>query len=380
MFTVFKRIKEKILDWCVSSYTISVKDLHTLTTPRDCEIYDNNDLKFIEQTTLERVFVKTPTGFSRIKYSHKTVPYEVFQLNLEHQSLTCADHHIVITSNGQQKRVIDLVPFQDKVQTKYGDEYVRSVKCLSKFEPMYDLELDDKNHVYYTNNILSHNSVISAVYLLWYAMFNPDKTILIVSNKNSGAMEMIYRIQYAYEELPNWLKPGVTDSGWNKHEVAFDNGSRIISEATSEDSGRGKSISLLYCDELAFVPANIQDAFWTSISPTLATGGSCILTSTPNGDSNLFAQIWRTANAGIIVGEEEQNIAFQPLQVRWDEPPGRDEKFKQQQIAIIGELKWKQEYECLTSDNLVEILDDKGIIRVISLEQLYYELMNAQSN
>lgn len=198
-------------------------------------------------------------------------------------------------------------------------------------------------------------SVVSAIYLLWYAIFKADQTILIVSNKNAGAMEMIYRIQYAYEELPGWLKPGVTDDGWNKHAACFDNGSRILSEATSEDSGRGKAISKLYCDELAFVPPNIQEAFWTSISPTLATGGSCIVTSTPNGDSNLFAQMWRTAETGSLVGEAEQNIAFRSMLVNWDEPPGRDEKFKQQQISIIGELKWKQEYLCefLSSDALL---------------------------
>lgn len=198
-------------------------------------------------------------------------------------------------------------------------------------------------------------SICSAVYLLWYAMFHDDKTILIASNKNAGAMEMIYRIQYAYEELPSWLKPGVTEDGWNKHAVGFDNGSRIISTATSEDSGRGMSISLLFLDEFAFVPHNVQDAFWTSISPTLSTGGSCIVTSTPNGDSNLFAQIWRSAECGNMVGESEQNIAFVPFRVRWDEPPGRDEKFKQQQIAILGELLWRQEFECefLSSDALL---------------------------
>lgn len=199
-------------------------------------------------------------------------------------------------------------------------------------------------------------SITSAMYLLWFAMFHSDKTILIASNKNAGAMEMIHRIRFAYEELPLWLKPGVLEDGWNKHNVGFDNGSRIVSTATSEDSGRGMAISLLFLDEFAFVAPNIQDLFWTSISPTLSTGGSCIVTSTPNGDSNLFAQMWRAAECGTTVGEhEEVQIGFQPLRVRWDEPPGRDERFKEEQIAILGELKWLQEYECefLSSDALL---------------------------
>lgn len=196
-------------------------------------------------------------------------------------------------------------------------------------------------------------STISAIYLLWFAMFHEDKTILIASNKNKGAMEMIQRIRFAYEELPMFLKPGVSDDGWSKHTVAFDNGSRIESTATSENSGRGMSISLLFLDEFAFVKPNVQEEFWTSILPTLSTGGSCIMSSTPNGDSDLFAQLWRAADCGTMVDKDSLN--FVPIHVRWDEPPGRDEAFKKTQIRLLGELKWRQEFECemLSSDQLL---------------------------
>ena len=107
-------------------------------------------------------------------------------------------------------------------------------------------------------------------YLLWYAIFHDEVTILIASNKSSSAMELIAKIQDVYEYLPHWLKPGINDDSWNKHECKFDNKSRIVSSTTSKDSGRGLSITLLYCDEFAFVPANMQEEFWTSIQPTLS--------------------------------------------------------------------------------------------------------------
>lgn len=190
-------------------------------------------------------------------------------------------------------------------------------------------------------------SICSSAYLLWFSMFHFDKTILIASNKEDGAKEMITRIQFAYENLPFWLKPGVIEGGWNKFSLAFDNGSRILSEATSENSGRGLSVSLLFLDEFAFVAANIAEAFWTSIAPTLATGGDCIIASTPNGDLNLYAQLWRGADLGVN--------GFYPIHVKWDEPPGRDKKFKEAQIAKIGDRKWLQEYETvfLSSDALL---------------------------
>jgi hypothetical protein len=85
----------------------------------------------------------------------------------------------------------------------------------------------------------------AAGYLLWRAMFVPDSTILICANKYVQALEIMDRIRYAYEQLPDYIRAGVTE--YNKGTVAFDNGSRIVSRATSPDAGRGLAISLLYC-------------------------------------------------------------------------------------------------------------------------------------
>lgn len=198
-------------------------------------------------------------------------------------------------------------------------------------------------------------SWIAGAFLLWYAMFKFEKTVVIASNKNDNAMEMIHRVRFIYERLPHWLKPGLTDDGWNKHSCGFDNGSRIISQATSDNTGRGLAISLLFLDEFAFVRDGIAEEFWTSISPTLATGGSCIICSTPNGDTNRFAQLWRGANIPSPTHEREGINGFVPIEIKWNEPPGRDEAFKEAETAKIGEIRWKQEYECqfLSNDPLL---------------------------
>lgn len=198
-------------------------------------------------------------------------------------------------------------------------------------------------------------SWIAGAFLLWFAMFHFEKTVVIASNKNDNAMEMIHRVRFIYERVPHWLKPGLPEDGWNKHSVGFDNGSRIISQATSENTGRGLAISLLFLDEFAFVRDSIAEEFWTSVSPTLATGGSCIICSTPNGDTNRFAQLWRGANIPSPENPEIGINEFAPIEIQWDEPPGRDEKFKEAETAKIGAIRWKQEYECefLSNDPLL---------------------------
>lgn len=198
-------------------------------------------------------------------------------------------------------------------------------------------------------------SWIAGAYLLWFAMFHFDKTVVIASNKNDNAMEMIHRIRFMYERVPHWLKPGLQEDGWNKHQMGFDNSSRIISQPTSENTGRGLSISLLFLDEFAFVRDAVAEDFWTSVSPTLATGGSCIICSTPNGDTNRFAQLWRGANIPSPDNPAVGINGFAPIEIKWDEPPDRDAKFQREEIAKIGELRWKQEYLCqfLSSDPLL---------------------------
>jgi Terminase RNaseH-like domain/Terminase large subunit, T4likevirus-type, N-terminal len=186
-----------------------------------------------------------------------------------------------------------------------------------------------------------------AAYALWFACFNEDKTVLIVSNKNSNAMEFVHRCKYAYEELPNWLKPGVNPELWTKHDIGFDNKSRILSQATTESSGRGLSIGLLIADELAHVNPRVVEAFWTSVSPTLSTGGKCAISSTPNGDTDLFSLLFR--------GAEAQTNGFTSRFYDCTHVPHITQEFLDQETAKIGELKVRQEYYCefLSSEELL---------------------------
>ena len=130
----------------------------------------------------------------------------------------------------------------------------------------------------------------AAAFLLWWAIFKDDQRILIASKDAEGATDIMERLWYGYEELPWWIKPGAETNIVTRKK--FDNGSSIFATATTATSGRGKANSLIYLDEFAFVRPGIADKFWTSIYPTIATGGKCIITSTPNSDEDKFAQIW----------------------------------------------------------------------------------------
>lgn len=220
------------------------------------------------------------------------------------------------------------------------------------FKP-FDYQLDlikNYNDYRYSINMLGRQmgkTTVAAGYLLWYAMFVPDSTILVASNKGSSASEIMQRVRYAYENCPDHIRAGVTE--YNKGSISFDNGSRIVSSTTTETTGRGMSISLVYLDEFAFVRPTIAKEFWTSLSPTLATGGKCIVTSTPNNDDDTFANIWRGANKCFDEYGNETKVGvngFRAYMAKWDQHPDRDAEWARRERESIGEERFRREHEC----------------------------------
>lgn len=103
------------------------------------------------------------------------------------------------------------------------------------------------------------------------------------------------------------------------------------------------------CDEFAFVQPNIAEEFWTSISPTLATGGKAIITSTPNSDEDTFANIWKEANNKFDEYGNEQELGlngFSAFTCHWSEHPDRDDEWAREEQGRIGEERFRREYNC----------------------------------
>jgi len=220
------------------------------------------------------------------------------------------------------------------------------------FQPFtYQLELiQNYNDYRYSINMLGRQmgkTTVAAGYLLWYAMFKPDSTILVAAHKQAGAQEIMQRIRYAYESVPDHIRAGVIE--YNKGSITFDNGSRIVASTTTPNTGRGMSLTLVYLDEFAFVPQRIAEEFWTALSPTLATGGKCIITSTPNSDEDTFAMIWGQANKLFDEHGNEQDVGvngFKPMLAKWDQHPDRDNNWATEERGRIGEERFKREHEC----------------------------------
>lgn len=180
-------------------------------------------------------------------------------------------------------------------------------------------------------------TITSAACILWYTLFQENKTVAILANKSSAAREVLSRYELMYEMLPMWMQQGVKT--FNKGDIELENGSKVFTAATSTSGIRGKSVNWLYIDEAAIIPNNVAEQFFTSVYPTISAGTTTkiLLTSTPLG-YNHFWKFWNEAEQGLN--------GFVPLFIPYDRIPGRDKAWADEQRSMLGELKFNQEVLC----------------------------------
>ena len=224
----------------------------------------------------------------------------------------------------------------------FAEKYVKIISLDRGLVPFrlypYQRRMFEHFNNYRFNVVLacrqSGKSISSVAYLLWYAIFHPEKTIAVLANKGATSREMLGRITLMLENLPFFLQPGCKTL--NKGSIEFSNNSRIVAASTSGSSIRGMSVNLLYLDEFAFVERAAE--FYTSTYPVVSAGTDTkvIVTSTANGIGNIFHKIWE--------GAQQNTNEFKPFRVDWWDVPGRDEDWKEQTINNTSQLQFDQEF------------------------------------
>ena len=121
------------------------------------------------------------------------------------------------------------------------------------------------------------------------------------------------------------------------------------------------SHNCVIADEFSFVPNNIASKVFESIYPVISSSKTSqfIIVSTPNGadPNNLYYDIWCKANQKISNKNAE---GWKPFRFDWWDVPGRDEQWKLNTIAAIGETRFAQEFgnEFLTGNQSRKLIPD----------------------
>jgi len=209
-------------------------------------------------------------------------------------------------------------------------------------------------------------TVTSAIFIVWYLIFNYDKNALVVADIADTTKEVIDKVKEIINYLPFYLKPGIKVN--NVNSMRFDNGSRLIGRSTTKKTGIGFAINLLYMDEFAHINAAYLKYFYRSVYPTVTSfkDSKVIITSTPNG-LNMFHNLWVAALEG--------QSSYVPLRVDYWQLPNRDEDWKNRTIADLGGSleDFKQEFglQFYASDDL--ILDSLDLHKIYGMKSKYVQ-------
>lgn len=203
-------------------------------------------------------------------------------------------------------------------------------------------------------------SIAVLTFFVWCLLFQDNFRIGILANDDDVAMKLLQDLQLIYEELPFWMQQGARV--WNKHEIVLENNSTIIARATTPKSGRSRQFHIVLLDEFAWVERNIQDGFYSAVYPTLTSSEQTkmVILSTPHGMEK-FCELWHAA-------KKKLNL-FKLIEVSWRAIDGRDDKWKKDTIAQIGQLKFDQEFGCKFLGSQNTLIEKEALEVLINMQE-----------
>lgn len=230
------------------------------------------------------------------------------------------------------------------------EEKIEWAKCYSNIEYFIEKYLEIKLRPYQKEWIKAYKenrfnlfciarqtgllTILSALNL--HSMIFENKHILLIPCKYNIGNEFIDKIKIYYFKIPYFLKPNITNIS-NTY-IMFNNSSIQIYNKTMNSDDYYKIDLYQYYD----YAHNINDTIIEQTPYILAKSETqVIISSTPNG-KNHFYEIYK--NSILPENHPDKNI-YKTIKTYWYEVEGRDEKWKQEQIKLLGSIdKFNREY------------------------------------
>ena len=124
---------------------------------------------------------------------------------------------------------------------------------------------------------------------------NPGRTTALIGYNSSLTTELLDKIKTFLRTTPPELRPTVEYN--SKYEISFPKlNSKILVLPSTENVGRGYTITDCLCTELAFWDK--PEEKMTALENSVPIDGKIIIESTPNGQGNLYHRMWMAEDNG----------------------------------------------------------------------------------
>mgnify|MGYP001611370943 FL=1 len=135
-------------------------------------------------------------------------------------------------------------------------------------------------------------SWLVASYAVWMSVWYPGSLVLLLSQGEDEARELLGKCKFILDHLPDEIKPRETKR--NESELEFGGiNSRIKALPSTRAAGAGFTASLVICDEHDLHPYAVEN--WAVLEPTINAGGQVISVSASYGAGTFFQQLYEGA-------------------------------------------------------------------------------------
>ena len=200
-------------------------------------------------------------------------------------------------------------------------------------------------------------SWLAAIYALWVAAFHPGKRVLLISKGQVEADELLSKVAFVYERLPDWLKP---EARVNIRSITFPRiDSEIEALPATQGVGRSRSASLVILDEHGH--QQWARKIYLALKPVVEHG-QLISISTANGLRALHSQLYLDAKKGIN--------GFRAVFIPWSAHPDRAGDWRDRErasLSALSDAEFAQEYPA--DDHEAFVVSGRPVFRPIDIQR-----------
>lgn len=172
-----------------------------------------------------------------------------------------------------------------------GWSKIVSIKFLGK-QKMIDIQTSTKTFI--AEGFVSHNSTAISGYFYHKTITTPGTTTALIAHKAEVAAEFLDKIKTFWRTTPESLRPQLHYN--SKYEISFPSLDSKIMVMSGDAVGRGFTIHLALCSELA--QWEKAQEMMLALENAVPSTGTIVIESTPYGIGDLYHRMWMAKDNG----------------------------------------------------------------------------------
>ncbi len=205
------------------------------------------------------------------------------------------------------------------------------------------------------------------IFCVWKCLFHKNVKVLMISQGQDVAWDLIYKAKFIINHLPPFLK--VTLDPDQKGEIGFpDTYGHMLALPSTEKAGHGTDATIVVTDEWEFHPYAEEN--FSAVRPTISDGGQFIGMSKTNKlkQNTFFKSMYRRSKNG--------ETTLMPLFFPWTVRPDRDKAWFERETKDMRPWQIEENYPN-TEQEALEVLKVTQFFNSTVLESMRVDCMES---